>query len=380
MPIMDRILQLARLGLFSGVLTLGLGGCTLISNQQTVDSSTNTNKSANTNSVVESAGLSSDQLALTLLAQTDISPLIDDARPLSIEFNGQLDTDLKNYDFYIAQRWQAGTNGTARFGEAVTRYTSATDAQTNLAELADGCTVATQRLVGDTDYICYTKPLVYYGGGDPEPAYMIYRFSTGIYGVRLDLVDSGDPLDDAQVIYDRLLATAHRLALLQQQHLAAALTNPPAVPPSAALNDLPGTLPGATLLGTTTLTPDQWRMLTADYTNPLTGFISGGVRRFHLTSRPNEVIEIIMIEFTDGAQAKALRDLLKQPGDTDVVLPADLSSTGGIGVVRDNLVELETVYDHYFIDVSVFAPLTDSDTTAGQADAITAMQATLASF
>lgn len=295
--------------------------------------------------------MTADELSLALLSPEDIAAYVTDVHPLPLEFNGQLDPNLQDYDFYIGRLWNDAAGGTL-VANAVTRYTSAAAAQANVAELASSCSAETEDVVGDLTYICYIEPLLYYGSPS-DPAEMVYRFTVGQYGVRLDLVDTGYVFDDNSVIYDRMNPILYRLALAQEQRLQDLLADDTAaLVATPALERLPATLTGTTLLGTGALTAAEWMSLTGDTTDELTGFTSGAIRRFQSDTRPDEVVEVIVMEFATAEQAEALK--------TDFA-----GSTGG------SIVEAQDTVDNFFYDVSVFSPFGELDAAAANLEMIT---------
>lgn len=298
--------------------------------------------------------LTADELSLALLTPEDVAAEVADAHPLPVEFNGQLDPYLQEYDFYLGRLWN-DANGDMLVSDAVTRYTSAAAAQTNVSDLSAGCDQVLIDGIGDVFFVCYDDPLLYYGSPS-DPASMVYRFTLGQYGVRLDLVDTGDVTDDNSVIYDRLDKILGALALVQEQHLQelAALDTADLVA-SAALERLPDTLAGTTLVGTGALTAEEWMSLTGDTTDELTGFISGAIRRFQSDARPDEVVEVIVMEFETAAQAEALR--------------ADF-----VNVVDDSLVESQVTVDNFFYDIGIFSPFADMDGAAAELEMATYLE------
>ncbi|HBY73502.1 MAG TPA: hypothetical protein DEG44_02290, partial [Candidatus Kerfeldbacteria bacterium] len=179
-------------------------------------------------------------------------------------------------------------------------------AEANVDELSASCDLDLTGRIGDLLYICYDDPLIYYGGPS-DPAVMVYRFTVGQYGVRIDLTDTGDVADGDSVIYDRLDETISPLALALEARLQDVLADETvalAVTPSVTA--LPSTLDGTTLVGTGAVTAEEWMTLTGDDASELNGFTSGAIRRFQIDERPDEVLEVIVMEFATAEQAEAL--------------------------------------------------------------------------
>lgn len=331
-----------------------LAGCTWFEPDVTVTRETVIPLTDDTNTTVVSTyrAATADQLSLAMLTPADVSAYVSDANSLPVEFNGQLDTYLQDYDFYLARQWN-DAEGNKLLGNAITRYTSAEAAAANVADLAADCDEETEAVVGDQTFICYVEPLLYYGGPS-DLAYMIYRFIVGQYGVRIDLVDTGYVFDDNSVIYDRLNPLVYRLALAQLDRLQIVLADDTvALTETPALTMLPETPDGTNLLGTGALTAEEWMTLTGDTESELNGFTSGAIRRFLLDERPDEVLEVVVMEFATAEQAEALL--------ADFVVPA----------ADSGIVETQKVKDYFFYDISLFSPFGEMDNAAATADLTT---------
>lgn len=291
--------------------------------------------------------VTSDQLALALFTPADVAAEVAGANPLPLEFNGQLDENLVGENFYVGRLWN-DSDGQALVGNAITQYTSAEAAQANVDELAANCNLELLNVVGDVTYLCYDDPLIYYGGPS-DPAVLVYRFTMGQYGVRIDVTDTGFVGDDDSVIYDRLYDSAYALGLAQQDRLNDVLADTSlAVEQTPSVTMLPTTLDGATVMGTGALTDAEWMTLTGDTADELNGFTSGAIRRFSLAERPDEVLEVIVMEFATAEQAEALA--------------ADFASP------TDGIAETQKVKDYFFYDISIFSPFGELDFEAASTD------------
>ncbi|EKD79487.1 MAG: hypothetical protein ACD_41C00057G0002 [uncultured bacterium] len=330
-----------------------LAGCTWFQPDVTVTRTTVTPLTDDTNTTVTTTtyrDATADQLSLALLTPTDVTAYVSDVNPLPLEFNGQLDTYLQDYDFYLARQWN-DAEGNKIIGNAITRYTSAEAAQANVADLAAECDEETDQVIGDVTYVCYVEPLLYYGGPS-DPGYMTYRFVLGQYGVRVDLIDTGDVFDDNSVIYDRLKPMLYRLALAQADRLQDVLDDETlALVDTPAVGELPEAPDGTALLGSSAVTVEEWMALTGDESSELTGFASGAIRRFLLDERPEEVLEVIVMEFATAEQAEALLADFEAP--------------------TEGIAETQKTQDNFFFDISIFSPFGEMDYAAASVDLTT---------
>lgn len=304
-----------------------------------------TDDTNNSTSTTVYRAATADQISLAMLTPEDIAAQVDNASPLPIEFNGQLHPDLQNAVFHIAQQWNDGA-GYRVVGDSITQYSSAETAQADVAVLASDCNQATEQLIGDVTYICYTEPLLYFGGPS-DPAYITYRVVLGQYGIHINVVDTGEVFDDNNVIYDRLNPIAYNLTSAQVDRLQTVLADEQtALANTAALQMLPDAPIGTTVLGTAAVTIDEWLTLSGLDVTLLDGFTSGAIRRFVLTDRPDEVLEVVVIEFASADQAQRLVDAFTTP-------PAE-----------SGIVESQFVQANYVYDISMYSPFEELDPKA----------------
>ncbi len=347
----------------------------------------------NTNDTVVDTGLEDSAIALALLDADDVETLgvFEDPLPSTIELNDHLDGDyLEQYDFFVSRLWYDRASGNSLMTNAITKYLLPSAAVEEIDRLGgEGSQLNTiADPVGDAQVVYYDAPLFYYGSpaSDAEPATLTYRFTVGQYGVKVAVVDTGDVLDDTSVIQARLLEQASALAQVQYDKLSELLYRTVvATVTNDAIEHLPISVIGATLIGTVPLSAEEWLGLTYDLQREtIAGYVSGGLRRFQLEERPDEVVEVAVMEFSTPEQAQAFRDELLDGEDaasgTEIELPATISNSADAILQADTLVELQAAVDNYWVDITIYAPFATAELAAAEVDLIAISEEVLTSF
>lgn len=346
-------------------VVLLVGGCTLpqpTTNQSTTNANATTK--TNTTSVVDDA-MTDSTLAMVLLTSSDMASVIDDVRPATIELNDHLDKDyLQNYLFFVGRRWYERAGGTQVIYNAITKYPTTAVAQQETERLVVEYPLIDGNYFGDTTFIAYDDPLIYYGGPS-DPAHLYYRFTYGPYSVKVEVVDTGFVGDDASEIQARLLKIAEPLAQRQYQKLADLLAAPTTeTPTNTALEHLPRAVDGLTLIGTVPVTAEEWLGVSYDMTaDDIPGFVSGGMNRFSIDAQSDHVAEIAVLEFDTPERAQAFQKELLTTGaaaanGSELDLPDSIAATAD-AMEQDTLTEAQAFAGNYVIDVTVFTPFTD---------------------
>lgn len=329
---------------------------------------------ADENIVTDGIGQQDSEVALALLDINDVEYLdvfYDSVRPSLIEFNDHLQSeDWEDYMFFNSRSWYDRASGALIMQNAITKYRLPAVAVDQVALLAgDAEPIDLLEPVGDTA-IAYFTP-----ADDGNTARLTYRFTVGQYGAKIHVIDvSGET--DMLVAETNLLAQAAELARYQYTKLSDLLYGSgQEVVMNDAMNHLPQTVSGTTPIGLTELIDDEWLGVQGDMISPeINGFVSGGLSRFRLDGRPDEVVEIVVMEFKTAAQAEAFRDELLSVGlaaevGTPITLPPALDSVAD-ALGQDTMLELQATLDNYLVDVAVFAPFTEMNTTAAETDLI----------
>jgi hypothetical protein len=222
--------------------------------------------------------------------------------------------------------------------------------------------------VGDTQ-ATYYEP-----ASADRPASLTYRFTVGQYGVRLTvLARSGEETSSASLV-EELGQTLDALAVKQyNKFVELAYGDIIDSPTNVAIEHLPASLPDTTVLGTATVNFMEWYGLIYNLdSDEFPEFQSGGLRSFHLATRPDEVVEVIVFAMESAEQANDyVSGLLPSlPGATELTLPDSLA-TAADAVTGADLIELQVAQGVYVIDVSILAPFGVMDQAAAEVDLIT---------
>lgn len=313
--------------------------------------------------------LTASELATGLLTAGQVNAVVPNILPSIVEFNGQLDTYLTDYDWYVGRFWRASDSADVVLVNSLIKYTSPTAAQTDVRALAANNELISAPELGDASVAYYDDPLLYYGGPS-DPAVLTYRFSVGQFAAKVELVDVGNVTDEANVIQQRLLNQVLPLAQAQYDTLVQLVSAPTTdVPSNVAITQLPETIPGASYIGTTVVTDAEWRGLSQDDRVAIPGLVSAGLSRFSLTSRPSEVVEVVIFEFDTATAANQFRDELKDNGEV-ITVPDTLADTA-VAITTDNMVELQAAEENFVIDISIFSPFEETNLAVAETELMT---------
>lgn len=313
--------------------------------------------------------LTATQLATAMVNEVDVLGQLFAVRPEPIQFNDQLDVAIADdSEFFLARHWWDEVSGNSAFETAVTKYYSPAVAVTSIAELASDRTAVTPTVeLGDITAVYYQPATA------DSAATLTYRFAVGQYGVRLTLFSTTDPEADVATVTDDLLSQLQAVAITQHNKLVDVITSLAVAEPSnVAIAHLPTVVDGATELGTTTVNFMEWYGITYDLeSDDFPGFTSGGLRRWRLDARPDEVLEVTVMELASAEQATTfVTDLIPSlPDATEIVLPDTIADQAD-AVNNNGLFELQAASGRFVIDTIIFSPFGEIDETAAEADLI----------
>lgn len=331
-------------------------------------------------------GVDDSALALALLNSLDVAVVLDNMRPATIELNDQMDKDyLSGYSFFITRRWYDRTEGTELLFTALTKYPTAEAAQSDAERLVENYDAVSVDQLGDTTFVGYDDPLHYYGSPS-DPATLVYRFTYGPYMAKVEVVDTGNAFDENSVIQARLVAIAEPLAQRQYEKLVDLVQAPTTeTVTNPAIEHLPMTLSGATLIGTVAVSDEEWLGVTQDFEREaLAGFISGGMNRFVFDDQDDHVAEVTVLEFATAEQAQTFQAELLTEGEaaatgTEIALPDTIAAVAD-ALEQETFTEFQAAVNNYFIDVTVFAPFAETDMEFSRAQLITTSEEVIGNF
>lgn len=290
--------------------------------------------------------MTADEIATVLLNESDVQDIITGVRPLLIEFNDHLD-DLNDTtsDYFVSRKWADETTGTPVMSTVITNYVDEATAQEQIIVLAgENEALNTASVIGDSQIV--------YNDGD----LVTYRFSMGEYGVRVTAPSLEEVVGLAQRQADLLAQIGHQPIVI--------------LPNSNAITHLPATVSGGKLLGTASVSALELLTATNDLDSQgIAGFVSGGLRRWQITARPEEIVEVTVAEMTSAAEANTMTQILKETitADTAIELPDTIASKAA-AISYGTVFETQGSVDNYFIDVIIFSPFGEVDATAAIAD------------
>ncbi|MBI2415071.1 MAG: hypothetical protein HYV33_00220 [Candidatus Kerfeldbacteria bacterium] len=318
------------------------------------------------NSTITLDVLDDSRLGLALLTSDEVRTVaaVAQTHPALVEFNDHLqDRADESYISFVARNWFDPASGNSRMSNAISRYTSATEAAGSLALLVgDAPRLETNVAIGDSSLAVQTSDSV------------IYRFSADEYSVKIEVVATAD-----QFAANDLLAVAEQLAQVQQQRLTAVAEGNITLTSNTAMERLPNTLTDLTALGTTAVTALEWRGVEHNFNSTtIDGFINGAMRRFQFNNQLDQIVEVTVMEFASTEQANEFQWEIIGQAPT-IVLPDQLSNTAN-AVDFGELVELQSRQGNYVIDISIFAPFGKIDKTGATADLKTVAAEVLGNF
>lgn len=378
----SRITLIAAALLFSVVLFATTGCLRSVNDDGKVNS--DLVQWGNANDEEDSVGLEDSEVALGLLTAEDMTGInvLSNIRPMTIELNDHLDGDyLEDYMFFVSRGWYDRATGSQIFHNAITKYRLPAVAAEQIVVLAGDEQTVTElaQPIGDTQVV-YFLP-----ADDTQLATLVYRFTVGQYGVKVQVSDVTGAADMTAVQTD-LLAQAEQIAEYQYEKVYSLIYSVGVEP---AINDaiahLPESISGTTFIGTSLMTDQEWLGLTYDLESEnIAGFVNGGIARYQIDARPDEVVEVSVMEFGTAEEAEAFRDGLLVAGaaaesGTEIALPASLDEVAD-AIQQDTLVELQAAMGYYLIDISIFAPFAETDGTAAEADLITMSEEIIGNF
>lgn len=317
-----------------------------------------------------------DAVALALLTPAEVGgvAVVAKAQPALVEFNGRLDNTRNDaYDFYVARLWMNPANGNDWITNAITVYGSKKSAAAGLKAFASKGTKIEGLPVGDESVVLWQSAV------KKESASLTYRFQFGRFAARVGLnLPAGTTKQQAKrwlpEVYELAAAQASRLRQLEKGELKPDF-------PKEIVNLLPKKLPGTSLLGTALFTAQERRAMEHNFQTRgrIAGFRAGILRRFVLNDRPEEVVEVAVLEFDSGHSAAVFKAELQHSKGPQIQIASDLT---GHSLAKDfgDLVELQSVQDRYVVDVTLMAPFGTLNKGLAQNELSTFAQKTLVGF
>lgn len=346
----------------------------------TTPSTASTNTSVNVMNfrpvAVTEADLTDSQLANALFTPADISGItaLGPVRPSVVELNSHLDpTPPDNYSFFDGRAWYALPSGDLRISSAVVKNLTSADAVNFITVRSAGKTLLSDN--GITQGIGDQSVMYYEPASDAFPASVTIRFTRSTLAAKITVYAMSDEVKTEAEFQTTLTTMALAVAEAQDARLQDFLANTlPVVEASPSLTSSAlVSLSNATLVGRIPVTEQEWMGVTADYglDSKITGLADAAVSSFSVDARPEEVVEVTILDFY-GAEfpGEHLSQLITSDNvQTEVTLPAGIADVAD-ALANETIAESQMVMGSYLIDVSVFSPFGTLDQAAATQDLI----------
>lgn len=327
-----------------------------------------------------SEGINDSTVAMSLLQYDDVYTLMNRARPSLPELNDHLDDSLSNYDYVVARAWFDRDTGNSVLQNAITQYPTpeiATSESANKGEVFEQ--LSSSLTLGDSQSVYYLP------ADEQYSAEVVYRFTMGRFGIKVSVSPADTTAVSDKELQDQLLPIAETLARKQADRFGSFLAQERiTLPKNAAVDTLPSALTGTQAIGALPFSEEEWLGVINDLDGEVIGgFQSGALSRFSITSRPNEIAEVSIIELDTEANAKYLQEGLlattKGEGITELTLPDSIAAQSD-GISDVTIVETQSFKDNYFVDIVIFSPFAEMNITAAEEDVVKYTEEVLASL
>lgn len=335
--------------------------------------------------------VSSSDLALALLSEDDIATAADAkgrVRAQLIELNDHMEPEAGGavYKTFVARLAVDRVTGAPFATNAVLLYDTAEQAKNFMTTKASG----NDALTLGTTYA--DESLAYYSAeSDSEPASVTVRLVDGAIGGKVQVFDMDSSVTSAEQAKSKLLPVAEKMAKKQASKISDLLLGTTRFSNEAsnrAMAKLPESVAGATAIGQAKVKDTEWLAITGDLTSDsMPGFASGALARFQVTARPNEAIEVTVLEFDSADRAKEYYSKFltegvavdESIGAQQMTLPSDLADEAA-GLLQETLVEIQSAQGKFLVDVSIISPYTTIEKDAAVADVTEIARTILGSF
>lgn len=318
--------------------------------------------------------ITDSDMALALLPEVSVSEVVGRTlKSALVQFNDHLEpTSGYEYTSYLGQSYSDSEHREV-VSIALARYESNEAAKVGMEfKAANDPRLATPKSSMQYFFAHYT----------PQTADMPDSVSVRIvyenFSAKLQIFDVENKVSSEKDA-DILMEQAFNLALAQNMNLERLVKGEfsyEKAEKNEAMKRLPMTLSGATYIGSTGVTKSQWISLTREDEAKLVGFKSGGLSRFKLDARPDEVVEVVVMEFDKNENALAYRNSLTVGGafaeeNGQVITLQGEMAKDAIAMMTDFVTELEFVRGPYLIDISIFSPFAERNEEAAKVDIVT---------
>lgn len=313
--------------------------------------------------------ITSSELALTLLTKEDVETAANVPGSVLSElpqFNGVVEQDTYNSMDLVGKNFLGKQSAEEILENAISLYNTKEDAERFIESKAqEAGNTKTTRSFDDN---ILTLVLTSKGNGDTLPSSTM-RFAVGTLVARITVYGNNSTIDytDTGLLTTVALNLATRQREKIDQLLAGKLLDSVNLwKTNMALNNFPKTLSNAQLMGKVPFSDHEWLGETRDVKrDSIAGFASGASGRFKLADTPEQVLDIVIMEFKNKEDALKEQRLfftegihLEDKTSKELSLPDSVKSFS-VARTSDTIVELQAVKGIYFYDIAIVAPFAE---------------------
>lgn len=336
--------------------------------------------------------------AIAVLTEKDIAEVTDtkgDIRSQPIEFNDHMEPEEASapYKSVVGRGTMDRNTGLIFVSNAIVSFNSREEAQNFMTTKSNGKTKLTpKKQYGEASAVYFQE------ADEIDPASVTYRLTQATVAMKIQVFDRPNRLDEgtnsvtmATAAEEKLLSLAEKLAAKQLEKTKRVLNGFERFsnePQNVAMRKLPKTIAGATYIGTAKVEGSDWLGITRDFEhNTFEGFQSGGLTRFHHTTRPKEAVEVVVLEFKTPEQAAAYQNNFLNTGVavdetidiSEIELPESIDAFAG-GLLQETLAEIQAVKGRFIVDISILSPFDVIDKEAAVSDLTKIAETVLSEF
>ncbi len=323
---------------------------------------------------IDSVVVTDSDMALALLDEEDVSDAMGkDLNAALVQFNAHMEpTEGYEYVSYVGRIYADPADHKEYVSSAVTKYVDQNGAQAGIEfKAGKDPRLTLDKTIGDKTLAHYTVV------SEDSPDSVSLRFTAGNFSAKVQVWDVNDEVssvENSKVLLDKAWVMAEK-QIGSLKSLADGKLLYDNVDKNDASERLPVSLEGATYIGSSAFKASEWIEMTHEDGTKLAGFQSGGLSRFQLVARSEEILEVSVMKFEENKQAIAYRDSLLVGGafadenGKAIKLPENLAKDA-LAMHTDYVAEFEFVRGPYLIDVVIFSPFGEINKTASEADIV----------
>lgn len=328
-----------------------------------------TNKKVN--ELIGGSGITSSKLALTLLTKDEVESathLEGSLFPQLPQFSDQLavdDVNHYNQKDLVARSFIGKNTDEVSIENALSLYDSQQAAEDFIMGKAGEFNAKTTRSFENQ---VLTLVITSNGDANTVPSSTM-RFAIGNLVAKITVYGDNKTIDYTNP--QLLTSVVESLATKQKEKMEMLLSgNVPGVEELSKTNmardNFPNTIPDTELIGKALITQYEWLGEIKDTKREtIPGFVSGMLGRFKIQGNANQVLDILVMEYTNHEAAVAEQSafftegaFLADKSSKKLSLPASLNSFS-VASVNDSIAELQAVKGNYLYDIAIQSPFAE---------------------